>query len=304
MNIVQNRKIFYIISSTLIVLSIIALIVFGLRWSIEFTGGSVFGVTFQQTPQRAVPTLSQVTQALNQNSTLPRDLIVQKVGSDRFLIKAREISEKDRQEILSVFSQIGKVDPTSQSFRSIGPVIGKELTQKTKVVFVLAILSIIFYVAFAFRQVSRPVPSFLYGLAGLLALFHDVLIPLGALAFLGRYFGVEISIPIITAFLTIFGYSINDTVVVFDRLRENLLQIRGHSFSDIADGAIKQSMRRSLYTSATTLVVLIGLFFLGGETLRWFSFTLIIGIISGTYSSLFLAVPLLTSYQVLKTKRA
>ena len=184
----------------------------------------------------------------------------------------------------------------SESFQSIGPVIGQELKRKTKIVIFLALFAILIYIALSFRRISRPVKSYVYGLTSIIALCHDVLIPLGILAFLGKFQGVEINIPIITAFLTVFGYSINDSVVVFDRVRENLLKSKEPTFSLAVERSLNQTFIRSLNTSLTTLFVLFTIFFLGGATLKYFSLTLILGIFLGTYSSLFLATPLLVTF--------
>ncbi|MBZ9572888.1 protein translocase subunit SecF, partial [Patescibacteria group bacterium] len=172
-----------------------------------------------------------------------------------------------------------------------------------KIVISLALTAILLYIAFSFRRISRPVKSYVYGLTSLIALFHDVLIPLGIFAVLGKFYGIEITIPIITAFLTVFGYSINDSVVVFDRVRENLLKLKEPTFGLTVETSLNQTITRSLNTSLTTLFVLFAIFFFGGETLKYFSFALILGIGLGTYSSLFLATPLLVSFLLFKERK-
>ncbi|GAI39422.1 unnamed protein product, partial [marine sediment metagenome] len=149
--------------------------------------------------------------------------------------------------------------------------------------------------AWAFRKISRPLPSWQYGIASLLALFHDVLIPIGILSILGKFYGVQITIPVITALLAVLGYSINNTVVVFDRIRENLLKQVG-TYQEIVNNSLNQTLTRSINTSLTTLFVLVAIFFLGGITLKYFALALILGIIAGTYSSLFLASPILVAW--------
>ena len=287
---IKYKKLFYGISLLLIVLSIAAILVFGLRPSIEFTGGSSLEVTFEN----EAPSNSEIREAL-QDIDLG-EVSLQKAGNDGVILKMKFIDEETHQEVLENLKIIGEIKEGSEGFQVIGPVIGEELKGKTKVVVFLALLCILIYVAFSFRKISKPVKSWVYGFTGLIALCHDVLIPLGIFAVLGRFYAVEVTIPIITAFLTVFGYSINDSVVVFDRVRENLLSSRELDFGKIIEKSLNQTVIRSINTSFTTLLALFAIFFLGGETLKYFSFALILGIGLGTYSSLFLATPLLTTF--------
>ncbi len=253
------------------------------------------------TYQNQVPSSLEIRESLKELEL--GEVVVQPLGEKGVLLRMRDISEETHQKILEELGKLGEVEEGSESFQSIGPVIGRELTQKTKIVISLALLAILLYIAFSFRRISRPVKSYVYGLTSLLALFHDVLIPLGIFAILGRFYGIEITIPIITAFLTIFGYSINDSVVVFDRVRENLLRLREPTFDLTVEKSLNQSLTRSLNTSLTTLFVLFAIFLFGGETLKYFSLALILGIGLGTYSSLFLATPLLVSFLRFKERR-
>lgn len=293
---IKHRKQFYIFSATLVVLSILCLAVFGLNFGIDFTGGAILSVEFEK-----APSVEQVRSALTNLKI--GVFTAQKSGENGFLIRMQDISEENHQNIVKALLTLGELKSSEEKFESIGPSIGRELKDKTRLVITLSLLCILAYVAFAFRKISKPVKSYVYGITGLLALCHDVLIPLGIFAFLGRYFSVEINIPIITAFLTVFGYSINDSVVVFDRVRENLLKSKTTDFETIIDQSIKQSATRSLNTALTTLLALICIFVLGGATLRWFALALILGIGFGTYSSLFLATPLVLTYEKLRKKR-
>jgi len=215
----------------------------------------------------------------------------------------KDISEETHQKILEKLNSLSPIDESKESFQTIGPSIGKELQRKTNLVIILCTLSILFYVSIAFRKVSRPVPSFYYALFGTIALCHDVLISAGLISILGKFKGVEFSIPIITALLTIFGYSINDTIVVYDRIRENLTKKTSQeSFEDVVKKSINQSFLRSFNTSFTTILPLIFIYFLGGESLKYFALTLIVGIAFGTYSSLFLAPQLIVDYYLRKQK--
>lgn len=294
---IKYKKLFYGISVLLIVFSIAAILVFGLRFGIEFTGGSSLEVTFENEP----PSFGEIREAL-QDIDLG-EVSLQKAGEDGIILKMKFIDEGIHQEVLENLKVIGDIQEGSEGFQVIGPVIGEELKGKTKIVVFLALLCILIYIAFSFRKISKPVKSWVYGSCGLIALCHDVLIPLGVFAVLSRFYAVEITIPIITAFLTVFGYSINDSVVVFDRVRENLLSSRELDFGKIIENSLNQTVTRSINTSFTTLLALFAILFLGGETLKYFSFALILGIGLGTYSSLFLATPLLTTFLRLRERK-
>lgn len=294
---IKHRRIFYIISATLVGLAVVSIFVFGLNLGIDFTGGSLLSLTYQG----QAPPVGEIREKLKELEL--GEMVVQSLGERGVLLRMKDISEETHQKILAELRKLGEVEEGSESFQSIGPVIGRELTQKTKIVVSLSLLAILLYIAFSFRRISRPVKSYVYGLTSLLALFHDVLIPLGVFAILGRFYGIEITIPIITAFLTIFGYSINDSVVVFDRVRENLLRLREPTFDLTVERSLNQTLTRSLSTSLTTLFVLVAIFLFGGETLKYFSLALILGISLGTYSSLFLATPLLVSFLHFKERK-
>ncbi|RLC38687.1 MAG: protein translocase subunit SecF [Candidatus Nealsonbacteria bacterium] len=294
---IKHRKIFYSISVALVILALLSIFLFGLKLGIDFTGGSSLEIVYQSTP----PSSQEIKNALKDLNL--GEIIVQKSGERGVILKMKDIDEETHQKILEKLKKLGEVEEGSESFQSIGPTIGRELKQKTKIVVSLALIAILVYIAFSFRRVSKPVKSYIYGITSLIALCHDVLIPLGIFAILGKFYGVEITIPIITAFLTVFGYSINDSVVVFDRVRENLLKASSFNFELTVEKSLNQTLTRSLYTSLTTLLVLFAIFLFGGETLKYFSLALILGIGFGTYSSLFLATPLLVSYYLLKENR-
>ncbi len=290
-NFIKHRKIFFFISGVMVLGSIVALLLFGLRWGIDFVGGSIIEIEYDNNR----PAVQEIKSTL-ENIGL-EDFSVQEMGQKGILLRTKEISEDTHQKILNVLKKSAPLKETR--FEFIGPVVGKEIRDKTKIVILLAITSILLYVTFAFRKVSYPVSSWQYGLATIIALFHDVLIPVGIFAVLGKFYAVEISVPIITALLTVFGYSVNDTVVVFDRIRENLLK-RNLPFDEIVNKSLNETLSRSISTSLTTLFVLFAIFFFGGYTLRYFSLALILGISLGTYSSICLASPILVSW----TKRS
>jgi preprotein translocase subunit SecF len=216
-------------------------------------------------------------------------------------LRIKDISEEKHQEILSKLKETHELE--EMRFESIGPVIGEELKQKTILIIILSLLAIVAYVTFAFRKTQSSIKPWQYGIATLLALGHDVLIPIGVFALLGRYYGIEISIPVVVALLTVLGYSVNNTVVVFDRVRENLIRIRSNSLEEVVNKSLNDTLSRSINTSLTTLFVLLAIFFFGGATLQYFALALIIGIVAGTYSSIFLASPILLAWLNYKRSR-
>lgn len=279
----KHRKIFYIISIILLAAASASIAVFGLNLGIEFTGGSLLEVKYQN----QAPTLEQVKaqmRALNLG-----DVAVQISGDQRVILKMKTINEQRKEEILRDLQILGEVELGSESFQTIGSVIGQELKNKTIIVVILSLAAILIYIAVSFRKISRPVKSYIYGFTGVLALCHDIIIPLGIFAWLGKYFGAEITIPVITALLTVFGYSINDTVVVFDRIRENLFKNKAADFDAVVNQSLIQTFGRSVNTSFTVLLVLAAILFFGGSTLRYFSLVLFLGVGFGTYSSIFIA---------------
>lgn len=287
---IRYRKIFYTFSLVLIIASIVSILVFGLNLGIEFTGGSILKITYK----KECPFSLEIKKNLD-GLNLGK-VFFQKEGEKRIVLKMKSLNENEHQEVLERLKKLGEIEEGSEDFQLIGPVIGKELKQKSIFVIFLALLSILIYITISFKKISRPVPSYIYGLAGIIALCHDILIPLGILAALGHFQGIEITIPIITAFLTIIGYSINDTVIIFDRVRENLIKTKSPVFDLTVEKSLNQTLTRSLNTSLTVLFVLLAIFFFGGITLKYFALTLILGVFFGTYSSICIASPLLITF--------
>ena len=287
---IKYRKIFYAISIILIGLSLASIFVFGLKLGIDFTGGSILEVEYE----KERPSIWLIQEKLRELDS--EEVIAQPVGEKGVILKTKSTSENAYSEVVKKLEEFGELREGSSQFETIGPVIGKELKDKTKIVVILSLMAIVLYIAFAFRRISRPINSFGYGLVSLIALSHDVLIPLGIFSVLGALYEIQITIPIIAALLTVLGYSINNSVVVFDRTRENLLKLREPSFGLVINKSLNETLTRSINTSLTTLFVLFAIFFLGGETLKYFALALILGIGCGTYSSIFLVTPLLVSY--------
>jgi len=287
--------VYYIFSGILITASLAALIMFGLKFGIEFTGGSVMELSFKD----ARPSNEILQQNLSEFDL--GEITIQPVGQQEMILKFKEVDEATHQKINSKLATSFQFE--EKKFEFIGPVIGKELKNKTEISVILCLLAITLYITFAFRKVSHPVSSFQYGLASLVGLFHNILIPLGVFAVLGHLYNVEITIPVIAALLTILGYSIHDTIVVFDRVRENLFRGGFDSFEETVNWSLNQTLGRSISTVVTVLIVLFSLYFFGGQTLRYFSLALIVGITCGAYSSIFIASSLLVSWYRVKSKK-
>lgn len=286
-NFTKYSVIYYIFSGLLIIATIVSLSMFGLKFGIEFVGGSNMEVTFQK-----IQTSDAIQTALKSFNL--GEITVQPTGVTGDILQFKGVDEATHQQILTA---LNKLTPTTEkSFEYIGPSIGQELRNKTELAIVLALVAITLYIAFAFRKVSRPVSSWKYGITSLIALFHDVLIPIGIFSVLGHFYNVEITIPIVAALLTILGFSVHDTIVIFDRIRENILRRGMGQFEDTVNWSLTQTLGRSISTVVTVEFVLVSLYFLGGETLKYFALTLIIGITSGAYSSIFIASPLLVSW--------
>ena len=287
-NFTKYSKIYYIISGILIVASIVSLFMFGLKFGIEFIGGSNMQVEFQN--QR--PSNEEIQNALKSFDL--GEITIQPTGEKGAILQFKGVDEATHQQILA---ELNKSTPAAEkSFQYIGPSIGQELRNKTELAIFLALVAITLYIAFAFRKVSKPVSSWKYGIASLIALVHDVLVPLGIFSILGRFYNIEITVPIVAALLTILGFSVHDTIVIFDRIRENILRRGMGQFEETVNWSLTQTLGRSISTVLTVEFVLVSIYFLGGETLKYFALTLIIGITSGAYSSIFIASPLLVSW--------
>lgn len=227
------------------------------------------------------------------------DLRIQPAGEQDVIMRFKTIEENTHQEILAKIKnkfEQPEQKITEKRFESVGPIIGQELQQKAWIAIFLATLMIILYIAYAFRKVSKPVASWKYGVAAIIALTHDIVIVVGLFSILGHFRGIEVDSLFITALLTILGFSVHDTIVVFDRTRENLARHYSADFEAVVNDSVNQTIVRSINTSVTTLLTLTALFLFGGETIKNFTLALIAGITVGTYSSIFVASPIIVSW--------
>jgi len=290
MFIIKNKKIFITISVFLVLMSVLALSFIGLKVGIDFKGGSMIEVIYKEKR----PDLNEVNLALiNLNSG---SFSVQPTGSLGYIIKTKEISEADHNLILNTLTFENEYLHEEIGFNSIGPSVGKELARKAILAIIFVSLGIILFIAFAFRKVSKPIASWKYGIVAVISLIHDVLIPVGIFTLIASRINVEIDTLFVVAILTILGLSVSDTIVIFDRIRENLREqnnLAKINFSEIVGLSLNQSYLRSIFTSLTLLFVLISLFLLGPSSTKYFALLLTLGTFFGTYSSIFLASPLL-----------
>ena len=297
LNIVENRKVFYAISVIFIAISIIALALWGLHFGIDFKGGSILEINYS-----ALPDLNLVSDALKPLKL--NDLKISPLGLNGAVLRFGETDEATHQNIVKILAaeaEKNKIQFEERRFSSIGPTIGAELKQKSIKAIIIVLLGISLYIAWAFRKVAQTISSWRYGVVTLAALFHDLIIPIGLFAYLGRFYGVEVGANFIVALLVILGFSVHDTIVVFDRIRENLKRYSQLSFMPLVNQSIRETFVRSLSTSFTVLLTLAALYVFGGESLKYFVLALMVGIFSGTYSSIFIAAPLLvTWFNVLK----
>jgi preprotein translocase subunit SecF len=289
---IKYRKIFYIISGILVLASLTSFAVWRLNPAIDFTGGSLLEVEYKGA-RPEIETIRGKADALKLGN-----ILIQPIGEKGLLLRLRDITETEHQSLLQVLGQVEQ-----KRFDSIGPVIGKELTRKAWTSIILVIIMIVLFIAWVFRKVSRPVSSWKYGLVAIVALVHDVAIPVGVFSVLGHFYHIEVDILFVTALLTILGFSVHDTIVVFDRVRENLKKNIGASFEGVISQSLKQVRGRSIKTSLAILLVLVSLFVFSGDIIKYFTFTLILGIVLGTYSSLFLASPLLVTWHKFQEAR-
>ncbi len=295
--IIQKRKYLFGFSLALLTPGIIGFAMWGLRLGIDFTGGSLIRLNFAGTPPTA-----QVVQDVATQTGL-QSVLVQETGAHGLTVRTEAMSNDQRSSFLEKL-QNKDSSTVQESFESIGPTIGNELKRKAITATAIVLLIIVLYITWAFRRVSSgPVPSWVYGVCAIIALVHDLFMVVGVFAIFGHFFGIEVDALFVTALLTVLGFSVHDTIVVYDRIRERLISAAGKTFEDVVNESLNQTMIRSINTSMTALLILTSLFLFGGGTIRNFVLALLIGIASGTYSSIFVAAPLLVIWHNWSMKR-
>ena len=289
-NFFKYKTIFFAISLLFIIPSVFFLLRFGLKPSIDFTGGTLIEITITPQDQSTI-SIDQLKSLIGSEFTFPS---IQSTGNNTFIFRGPSISHQQNLNFQSRLKSLGKVD--EKRFESVGPTLGKELLKKTFFGIVLASGFILAFVAYSFKDKK-------YGVCAVLAMLHDSLIMLGAFSALGYFFGIEVDALFVTALLTILSFSVHDTIVVYDRIRETLRLNPKLNFTDTVNQAVTETLGRSVNNSLTIIFMLLSLFLLGGETIKWFILALLIGTVSGTYSSTFTAAPLLVLWEELKHKK-
>lgn len=298
--IIQKRKIFLTISGLLVAASIFALVTWGLNFGVDFKGGSLLEVEFSQYR----PTITEIQDSLKEINV--NNLVIQPTENNTFILRFKDTSEDVHQAIVSQLKGMAESQGsvfTELSLDSIGPSIGQELKSKSFNASIIVLLMIIVYISLAFRKVSKPISSWKYGLIAIIALVHDILITLGVFAFLGHFYQTEINTSFIAAILTVLGYSVSDTIVVFDRIRDNLPKSHD-DFENTINISVNQTIFRSLSTSFSSMLALAAILVFGGNTIKDFALALLIGMFIGTYSSIFVASPILVVWHNFMKKRA
>jgi preprotein translocase subunit SecF len=286
-DLVSKRKWFFLFSAVIMVPGIVFLLLGGLRLGIDFSGGTIWELQFK----RAI-TGTEVHDVLAANGL---ESTVQIAEGNTALIRTRELkagSEEESRLNNALRAEFG--DFTPLQLQTVGPTVGASISQRAIIAVALASIGILLYLAYAFRSAPHP---FRYGVCAILAMLHDVIIVLGVFAILGHFFDIEIDALFVTALLTVIGFSVHDTIVVFDRIRENVGRRAGVDFTDIVNYSLVQTMVRSINTSMTVIFTLLALYLFGGETIKNFILALLIGIVSGTYSSIFNASLLLVVWE-------
>lgn len=306
LKIIQKRKIWYFVSGILVLLSIFSLMFFKLNLAIDFTGGSLLDIELTNSVNKNIDLSSGNSFAKYLNENISNDktgnILVQKTSDKSFTLRFKEVGQEDKNALINNLKD--KIDQNikEMSFEAIGPVLGTELKKNTFKAIIIAFIAIVLYIAYAFRKVSYPIKSWKYGIIGIIALLHDIIITVGIFTILGVVLNIEVDMLFITALLTILGYSINDTIVIYDRIRENVLKINDN-FESVVNKSLNETMARSLNTTITTLLSLFAVFFFGGDSIKMFALALIIGITLGAYSSIFIASPLLVTLHNIESKK-
>lgn len=294
MNIVSKKNWYFGFSLFIIIPGIISLLFWGLRLSIDFTGGSRMEI---QSSKFRIQN-SEISKVIKEQGI---DVVSIQDSKDKFIIRTKPLDQKTYQKIKKALEEKFK-DIKEESFQTIGPTIGSETTWNAVKAVIAASLLIVLYIAWSFRKVPKPASSWRFGICAIVALIHDVLVVVGVFSILGHFWHIEVDSLFVTALLTVIGFSVHDTIVVFDRIRENLRRRPGAAFATIVNESITQTLTRSLNTSFTVLLVLFTMFLFGGESTKWFIVALFIGIASGTYSSIFNAAPLLVVWHELSER--
>jgi len=299
MFVIKYRKIFYAFSVILFAVSFYGIFTYGLKLGIDFNGGVIVDMNYTTAPDT-----TKINPALEKLNI--GDYSLRASGTNDVILRTKNLTDAERNDVIAALS-LGGETPTVKTFDAVGPILGAELQKKSMYSVAMVLLAIVLFITFAFRHVSKPVSSWKYGIVAVVALFHDVLIPIGFFAFLGHFYGIEVDSLFVTAVLVVLGFSVHDTIVVFDRTRENLKLNETakpkKDFEQIVGDSVSQTFIRSINTSLTVLIALLVLYFTGPATTKDFSLALLVGIVAGTYSSIFIGSPLLVTLEKIRKNK-
>ncbi len=296
MDIVGKKYLYFLFSLIIIIPGLVSLFLFGLNLSIDFTGGTRITVSL---PKQATEDSANKVKNILEKEKLKVSNI--ETSNNLIFVRTELMDQKQDSRFLTDLKTQLK-GAKQEQFETIGPTIGAETTVNAIWAVIIASLFIIIYITWSFRKIPKPASSLRFGICAIVALIHDIFVVVGIFAILGHFFNVEIDSLFVTALLTVIGFSVHDTIVVFDRIRENLKRVSGLSFAQVVNESILQTLDRSLNTSLTVVLVLFALLLFGGESIRWFVVALLVGVVSGTYSSIFNASPLLVLWQELSER--
>jgi len=292
MTITKYRTLIFWLTGVILAAAVSAIVFYGLPRGIDFTGGSLMQVSYPE----GRPPLADIQK---QVAEVPLGAVsVRESGDNAVVIRTRTMTPEEHSMMLKVLSQ--GVAITELAYTSVGPTFGSQFATKALWALLAVAFAIALYVAFAFRKVSRPVPSWVYGIVVILMLVHDLIVPAGFYALLAHFTGAEVDALFITALLALLGYSVNDTIVVFDRVREHLVHNEKSNvkeeFELTVGKSISETLTRSVNTSLTVVLALVALVFFGAEATRNFALVMLVGVVAGTYSSVLVAAPLLVPF--------
>jgi preprotein translocase subunit SecF len=303
MQIIKYRKIFFALSAILVAGSFLAVFLFGFNFGIDFKGGTIYEVSYIY----GRPDLSGTQSRLDALGL--GTYMLTPSGETNYILKTRDITPDEKTAVTRALTDSAQYPASEIRFTSVGPSVGNNLKNKAEVAIAAVVICIVLFITFAFRKVSHPVASWKYGLATVIALAHDIIIPTGVFLAWIHFHGGETDLLFVTALLAILGYSVHDTIVVFDRVRENLrlnqsAQTRSkETFAETVGHSISQTFGRSINTSLTIFLTLLALYFIGGASTKDFAFVLLVGVVVGTYSSIFVASPLLVTMEKMQGKK-
>ncbi len=296
MNLIQYKKWFLIFSAVILIPGFISLALWGMKLSIDFTGGSLLTYKFDKNVDSG-----QLKKVLDDNGAGVE--VISSNSQNIYSIRTKPIDPKNIDKIKDAVSKDFE-GAVLQSYETVGPVIGKETTKNAIKSLIWASVGILLYIAYAFRNIPKPFSSFRFGVSAILAMLHDAFVVLGIFSILGHFLAIEIDVLFITAMLTVIGFSVHDTIVVFDRIRENLNKLpKSMSFESVVNFSLVETLNRSISTSLTVLITLLSLYVLGGQSIKNFVLAMLIGIFSGTYSSIFTASPILVLWEEFNDRR-